>query len=357
MTKIKKETDVIISGLLAQKFVVWKFADFTGWALLIFVILYFKRFDKMANSLKIFSGNASIALTQKIVDSLDMPIGDSSIKKFSDGEIWVKYNENIRGSDVFIVQSTYSPADNFMELLIMIDAARRSSARRITAVIPYFGYARQDRKDQPRVAITAKLVANLIRTSGVDRVLTIDLHAPQIQGFFDIPLDHIYSSPILAEYFKKVNITDLVVLAPDIGGVKMARAYAKRLKAPLAIIDKRRFGPNQTEVMHLIGSVEGKNILIIDDIVDSAGTLVKAAERANREGANNIYAACTHSILSGDAIKRIKESSITEFVVMDTIPLPEEKKIESIKVLSVANLLGNAIKRIHNEESISILFD
>lgn len=311
----------------------------------------------MANSLKIFSGKASAALTQKIVSYLDIPPGDSSIKIFSDGEIWVKYNENIRGCDVFIVQSTCAPAENFMELLIMIDAARRSSARRITAVIPYFGYARQDRKDQPRVAITAKLVANLIRTAGADRVLTIDLHAPQIQGFFDIPLDHIYSSPILAEYFKKRNITDLVVLAPDIGGVKMARAYAKRLKAPLAIIDKRRSGPNQTEIMHLIGSVEGKNILIIDDIVDTAGTMVKAAERAGREGAKNIYAACTHPILSGDAIEKLKKSNITEFVVMDTIPLSKEKKINIINTLSVANLLGNAIKRIHNEESISILFD
>ena len=311
----------------------------------------------MANSLKIFSGKASAALTQKIVSYLDIPPGDSSIKIFSDGEIWVKYNENIRGCDVFIVQSTCAPAENFMELLIMIDAARRSSARRITAVIPYFGYARQDRKDQPRVAITAKLVANLIRTAGADRVLTLDLHAPQIQGFFDIPLDHIYSSPILAEYFKKVNITDLVVLAPDIGGVKMARAYAKRLKAPLAIIDKRRSGPNQNEVMHLIGSVKDKNVLIIDDIVDTAGTMVKAAERADREGAKNIYAACTHPILSGNAIKKLKESNITEFVVMDTIPLPKEKKIDIIKILSIANLLGNAIKRIHNEESISILFD
>ncbi len=311
----------------------------------------------MANSLKIFSGKASAALTQKIVSYLDIPPGDSSINIFSDGEIWVKYNENIRGCDVFIVQSTCAPAENFMELLIMIDAARRSSARRITAVIPYFGYARQDRKDQPRVAITAKLVANLIRTAGADRVLTIDLHAPQIQGFFDIPLDHIYSSPILAEYFKKINITDLVVLAPDIGGVKMARAYAKRLKAPLAIIDKRRSGPNQTEVMHLIGSVKGKNVLIIDDIVDTAGTIVKAAERAGREGAKNIYAACTHPILSGDAIKKLKKSNITEFVVMDTIPLSKEKKIDIINTLSVANLLGNAIKRIHNEESISILFD
>jgi len=311
----------------------------------------------MANSLKIFSGTASRDLAEKIVSFLDMSLGDSSINRFSDGEIWVKYNENIRGCDVFIVQSTYAPADNFMELLIMIDAARRSSARRITAVIPYFGYARQDRKDQPRVAITAKLVANLIRTAGADRVLTMDLHAPQIQGFFDIPLDHLYSAPVLADYFRKQNITDLVVLSPDIGGVKMARAYAKRLKAPLAIIDKRRSGPNLAEVMHLIGTVKEKNILIIDDIVDTAGTLVKAAESAAKKGAKNIFAACTHAILSGDAIKRLKRSNLTEFVAMDTIPLPKEKILDNFTILSVANLFASAIKRIHNEESISILFD
>jgi ribose-phosphate pyrophosphokinase len=311
----------------------------------------------MANSLKIFSGSASAALTKNIASYLDIPLGNVSIKRFSDGEIWVKYNENIRGCDVFIVQSTYPPAENFLELLIMMDAARRSSARRITAVIPYFGYARQDRKEQPRVAITAKLVANLIRTAGADRVLTIDLHAPQIQGFFDIPLDHIYSSPILTEYYKKLSINDFVVLAPDIGGVKMARAYAKRLGVPLAIIDKRRSSPNEAEVMHLIGSVEGKNVLIIDDIIDTAGTIVKAAERAGSDGAKNVYAACTHPILSGQAINNLKESNLKEFVIMDTIPLPKEKKLKNMKILSVANLLGNAIKRIHNEESISILFD
>jgi ribose-phosphate pyrophosphokinase len=311
----------------------------------------------MANSLKVFSGNSSKALTKKIVSYLDIPVGDSSITRFSDGEIWVKYNENIRGCDVFIVQSTYSPAENFLELLIMIDAARRSSARRITAVIPYFGYARQDRKDQPRVAITAKLAANLIRTAGADRVLTIDLHAPQIQGFFDIPLDHIYSSPVFAEYFKKRNLKNMVVLAPDIGGVKMARAYAKRLKAPLAIIDKRRSGPNQADVMHLIGEVNDKNVLIIDDIVDTAGTMVKAAERACKEGAKSVITACTHPILSGGAIKNLRSGSVSEFVIMDTVPLPKEKKLDKIKVLSVANLFGSAIKRIHNEESISILFD
>ncbi|MCU0642903.1 MAG: ribose-phosphate pyrophosphokinase [bacterium] len=307
--------------------------------------------------MKIFSGNASRSLAEKIVSYLNIPLGDLSIRYFSDGEIWVKYNENIRGRDVFIVQSTYSPANNFLELLIMIDTARRSSARRITAVIPYFGYARQDRKDQPRVAITAKLVANLIATAGADRVLTMDLHAPQIQGFFDIPLDHLYSSPILVEYFKAKDIKDIVVLSPDIGGVKIARAYAKRLDAPLAIVDKRRPNPNESEVMTLIGSVKNKNILIIDDIVDTAGTMIQAAEKAREDGALNIYAGCTHPILSGTAIERLKKSNFTEIVVMDTVPLDPYKQIDKIKVLSVANLFGNAIKRIHNEESISILFD
>ena len=304
----------------------------------------------MANSLKIFTGTANRELAEKIAQYLDISLGESSINRFSDGEIWVKYNENIRGCDVFIVQPTCSPSDNFMELLIMIDAARRSSASRITAVIPYFGYARQDRKDQPRVAITAKLVANIIRTAGADRVLTMDLHASQIQGFFDIPLDHLYSSPILAEYFKKRKIPDLVVLSPDIGGVKMSRAYAKRLKAPLAIIDKRRSGPNRAEVMHLIGEVKDKNLLIIDDIVDTAGTLVKAVERAKKEGAKNVYAACTHPILSGDAIEKIRKSALKEFVMMDTVSINQEKMLSNFKIISVANMFGNAIKRIHNEE-------
>lgn len=311
----------------------------------------------MDNSLKIFAGNASLKLAEKIAAHLHLPLGDSTIRYFSDGEIWVKYNENIRGCDVFIIQSTGAPASNIMELLIMIDAARRSSARRITAVIPYFGYARQDRKDQPRVAITAKLVANLITAAGADRVLTMDLHAPQIQGFFDIPLDHLYSSPILTEYINSKNIDDLVVLSPDIGGVKMARAYAKRLHVPLAIIDKRRPRPNRAEVMNLIGTVRGKNILLIDDIVDTAGTIIQAAEAARAEGAKDVYAGCTHPIFSGNAIERLKQANFMEIVVMDTIPLGENKMFDKIKVLSVASLFGSAIKRIHNEESISILFD
>jgi ribose-phosphate pyrophosphokinase len=311
----------------------------------------------MNDSLKIFAGTNGTKLAQKIGDYLGMPLGDSSIRYFSDGEIWVKFNENIRGCDVFIVQSTNSPANNLMELLIMIDAARRSSAKRITAVIPYFGYARQDRKDQPRVAITAKLVANLITTAGADRVLTMDLHASQIQGFFDIPLDHLYSAPVMVDYFQHQGIENLVVLSPDIGGVKIARAYAKRLHVPLAIADKRRPKPNEAEVMNLIGEVKGKNILIIDDIVDTAGTMIQAGEKALHEGAIGAYAGCTHPILSGDSINRIKTSKFSKIVVTDTVPLNEEKKIDKIKIISVANLFGNAIRRIHNEESISILFD
>jgi len=311
----------------------------------------------MANALKIFSGNASKKLSEKIVSYLGLPLGNSSTKYFSDGEIWVKYNENIRGCDVFIIQSTYSPGDNLLELLIMIDTARRASARRITAVLPYFGYARQDRKDQPRVAITAKLMANLVATAGADRVLTMDLHAPQIQGFFDIPVDHLYSSAILTDYFRKKRLEDPIVLSPDIGGVKLARAYAKRLKVPLAIVDKRRPEPNKSEVMNLIGSVENKDVIIIDDIVDTSGTMVKAAERAMEQGARSIYAACTHPILSGEAINKIKESKFSQIVVTDSIPLPPEKRLDNITVLSVASLFGNGIKRIHNEESISILFD
>jgi len=311
----------------------------------------------MRNDLVVFAGNSGRQLAKKIVAYLGIPLGDSSIVYFSDGEIWTKYNENVRGCDVFIIQSTYAPANNLMELLIMIDAARRSSAKRITAVIPYFGYARQDRKDQPRVAITAKLVANLIATAGADRVLTMDLHAPQIQGFFDIPLDHLYSAPILVEYFRNRGIEDLVILSPDIGGVKFARAYAKRLHVPLAIADKRRPQPNEAEVLNIIGPVKNKNILIIDDIVDTGGTMIQAAEAAIQEGAWGAYAGCTHPILSGNAIEKLKLSKFTEIVVSDTIPLEQNKLIDKIKVISVANLFGSAIKRIHDEESISILFD
>lgn len=311
----------------------------------------------MADELKIFAGNASKGLAEKIANYLGINVGSSEVSAFSDGEIWVKYNENIRGCDVFIIQSTYSPSSNLFELLIMLDTARRASARRITAVIPYFGYARQDRKDQPRVAITAKLVANLIATSGADRVLTMDLHAPQIQGFFDIPLDHLYASPILAEYYRNENIADLVVVSPDIGSNALARAYAKRLHAPLAVIDKRRPHPNVSEVLNIIGSVENKNVLIIDDIIDTAGTLIEGAKALKECGAKNIYAACTHPVLSGQARNRLNEVVLSQLTVTDTIPINSEKMLDKINILSVANLFGEAIKRIHSEESISCLFD
>ena len=311
----------------------------------------------MANSLKIFSGTASRDLAEKIVSFLDMSLGDSSINRFSDGEIWVKYNENIRGCDVFIVQSTYAPADNFMELLIMIDAARRSSARRITAVIPYFGYARQDRKDQPRVAITAKWGANLIRTAGADRVLTMDLHAPQIQGFFDIPVDHLFAAPVLLDFIRKQQFENMVIVSPDAGGVERARAYAKRLECSLAIIDKRRVGVNEVESMTLVGNVEGKTAILVDDMVDTAGTMVKAVEAIAAQGAKSVIALATHPVLSGSALERIEQSRLEYLVITDTIPLSEKaQKSPKIKMVSVAPLLGEAIRRIHQEDSVSSLF-
>ncbi len=308
-------------------------------------------------NLKIFSGSANPELAAKIAAELGMELGSVTIERFKDGEIWVKFNENIRGADVFIVQPTNSPADHIMELLIMIDAARRASARRITAVIPYYGYARQDRKDQPRVSITAKLIANLIVGAGANRVLTMDLHAAQIQGFFDIPFDHLYGSYVFTDYFRKKAIPDLVVAAPDVGGIRMARSYAKRLQADLALVDKRRPRANQVQVMNVIGDVAGKNVLFVDDIVDTAGTLVEAAEAMKRHGANEIYAACSHALLSDNAVSRLQESPIKEVVVTDSVWIPQEKRFEKLHILSVASLFAQAIDRIHNEKSISILFD
>jgi len=305
----------------------------------------------------LFSGTANRPLAENIASYLHVSLGDAEISYFSDGEIWVKYNENIRGADVFIIQPTYSPAKNILELLIMIDAARRASAERITAVIPYFGYARQDRKDQPRVSITAKLVANLLTTAGANRILTMDLHAPQIQGFFDIPVDHLYSSTIFTEYFRELKLPDLTVVSPDIGGITLARAYAKRLNAPLAIIDKRRPKHNEAEILNIIGDVDNRNILIIDDIIDTAGTLCNAATSLKKNGAKDIYVACTHPLLSGPALERLQNAPITGIQVTDTVALAEEKKIDKIDILTAANIFGEAIKRIHSEESISSLFD
>jgi len=305
----------------------------------------------------VFSGNSNLALAEKVSAYLNVPKGDSVVRYFSDGEIWARYNVNIRGADVFILQSTNPPANNLMELLIMVDAAKRASAERITAVIPYFGYARQDRKDQPRVAITAKLVANLLVTAGVDRILTMDLHTPQLQGFFDIPVDHLYSATIFADHFREMKINDLTVLSPDVGGITMARAYAKRLGAPLAIIDKRRPKHNSAEIVNIIGDIAGRNILMIDDIVDTAGTLCNAAQVLRERGAQDIYVACTHPLLSGEAVTRIAESPIKKIIVADTVDLPARKSIEKIDILTTSALFGEAVKRIHSDESISSLFD
>jgi ribose-phosphate pyrophosphokinase len=308
-----------------------------------------------SSELKVFSGRSNRPLAEKIAAALGKPLGSCEIKDFHDGEMWVKYSENIRGCDVYIVQSTNPPADKLLELLIMIDAARRASARKVVAVIPYFGYARQDRKDQPRVSITAKLVANLITVAGAERVITMDLHAPQIQGFFDIPVDHLYSSAVLVKHFKDHPIPDLAVASPDVGGIKMARAYAKRLEAELVVIDKRRPKQNEAEVMNIIGDVEGKNILIVDDLVDTAGTLVNAVKALQNAGAKKVYAAATHPVLSGGAVERINASTLEKMVVTDTLPL----KVESpkIEIESIAQLFAEAIKRSYKHQSISSLFD
>ncbi len=313
----------------------------------------------MKNNLLVFSGNSNKKLASDICNYLGIKLGDAAVGTFSDGEIHVKVNENVRGHDVFVIQSTSFPSnDNLMELLIMIDALKRSSAQRITAVLPYFGYARQDRKDQPRVPITAKLVANLLTVAGANRVLTIDLHAGQIQGFFDIPLDHLFAFTIIAEYIKKHKLDkNVVIVSPDVGGIKTARAFAKRLKCGLAIVDKRRVNDRQAEAMHIMGDVKNKHAILIDDMVATAGSLVEAVEALRKNGAYDVHAAATHAVLCGPAIERIKNSQLKELVVTDTIPLDKGKKLNNIKVLSVAPLLGEAIKRIHEEESISVLFD
>lgn len=302
-----------------------------------------------------FSGRSNRPLAEGIAAEIGESLGQCEIKTFSDGEIWVKFSDNIRGSDVFIVQSTMPPAENLLELLIMIDAAKRASARKVAAVIPYFGYARQDRKDQPRVSITAKLVANLITTAGADRVITMDLHAPQIQGFFDIPVDHLYSSAILVKHFRKNKVTNLAVASPDVGGIKMARAYAKRLEADLILIDKRRPRQNEAEVMNIIGDVAGRNILIVDDLIDTAGTLCNAVTALKQQGAAEIYAACTHPVLSGDAIERIEKSGLKKIIVTDTLPVKNSSK--KIQIESVARIFAEAMKRTFRHMSISSLFD
>lgn len=311
-------------------------------------------FDKLA----ILSGNANPKLAEDIGKYLRVKLTQTDISKFSEGEIQVKINENVRGKDVFVIQPTCPPPnDNLMELLVIIDALKRASAKRITAVLPYYGYARQDRKDQPRVPITAKLVADLITTAGASRLLTIDLHAGQIQGFFNIPVDHLYAVNVFVEYYAKLRLENVVVVSPDVGGIKMARAYAKRFNADLAIIDKRRVNSEQTEVMNIMGEVEGKNAIIVDDLVATAGSLVEATNALKQHGAKDIYAAITHPVLSGPAIDRIENSALKELAVCDTIPVEDAKQHGRVKILSIAPLLAEAIKRIHHEESVSCLFD
>lgn len=309
------------------------------------------------SEIKIFTGNAHKELAADIAKELGVPLGDAEVGRFSDGEISVNINETVRGVDAFIIQPTCSPVNgNIMELLVMIDAFKRASAGRITAVIPYYGYARQDRKAKARDPITAKLVANLITAAGADRVLTMDLHAAQIQGYFDIPLDHLHGGPILAEHFKKKNIQDLVVVSPDLGSVGRARTFAEQLDAPLAIIDKRRPKANVSEVMNIIGDVKDKNVILIDDMIDTAGTLVNGAEALKKFGAKEVYSCCTHPVLSGPAIDRIEKSVLKEVVVLDTLPLSSEKRIEKIKVESVAPIFASAIRKIFANESVSKLF-
>jgi len=305
--------------------------------------------------LAIFAGRSNLALARAIAEKYGTKLGAVTIKSFSDGELYVKYQQSIRGADVFIVQSTPPPGENIIELLLLIDAAKRASADRVTAVIPYFGYARQDRKDQPRVSIASKLFANLLSEAGADRVLTMDLHAPQIQGFFDIPLDHLYASSIFVDYFRANPIEDLVVVAPDVGSLKMARSYSKRLNAGLAFVDKRRPSQNVAEVMNIIGEVDKKNILLVDDLIDTAGTITNAAVALKERGAGRIMASSTHPILSGPAYQRIEDSPIDKFLVTDTVPL--KKPSEKITVLSVAGLFAESIRRIYTDDSISTLFD
>ncbi len=312
---------------------------------------------KSSGELKVFSGNANRPLAQRIADSIGLPVSDASITSFPDQETQVKINENIRGRDVFIVQPTSPPANqHLMELLIMIDACRRASASRITAVIPFFGYARQDRKDQPRVPITAKLVANLIVAAGANRVLTMDLHAQQIQGFFDIPVDHLYAAPVIYRYFKQKNLKDLVMVSPDIGGTKMVSAYANMFHAPLAIVAKKRKSASDVEVLNVVGEIKGHDVLLVDDLTETAGTLTRAATVLKEKGAKRVFAAVSHAVLNPAALDRLRKSELEELVTTDTVP---HSKVSGFKLteLTVAPLLGEAIKRIHDAESVSSLFD
>ena len=311
------------------------------------------------NKLKIFSGRSNPSLAVKIAETLNTNLGEISIRTFSDGEIWVKYEENIRGCDVFLIQSTNGPSENIIELALMIDAAVRASADTVTVVIPYFGYGRQDRKDQPRVPISSRVMIDLLTSMGVNRIITLDLHSTQIQGFAKVPFDNLYSRSILFEAIKDENLNpkSSAVLAPDMGSVKMSQGYAKNLGMHFALIDKRRFAPNKAEVSHLIGTLENLDVLVIDDMIDTAGTTINAARSAIEQGANSVTAVATHGVLSGPAIKRLSESEIKKVIITDTIAIPKEKKIDKIEIVSVAKLFGEAVSRVHNGESVSALFE
>jgi ribose-phosphate pyrophosphokinase len=314
-------------------------------------------YKRVNRDLKVFSGNANQPLAQEICDYLKIPLGKINLTKFSDGELYCQILENVRGTDVFLVQPTSMPVNkHLMELLIMIDAFKRSSATRITSVIPYYGYGRQDRKDKPRVPISSKLVADLLTAAGTDRILSVDLHAGQIQGFFDIPVDHLYAAPVLIEYLKDLNIPDLTIVSPDAGGVERARAFAKRLDADLAIVDKRRTAPNTAELMHIIGQVTGRNIVICDDMIDTAGTLVNTVLALRKKKVGKVIACATHGVLSGPAIERLRNAPIDEIILTNTVPLDDSKLLPNMRILSVGRLLGAAVQSIHEETSVSNLF-
>ena len=313
----------------------------------------------MNNTLKIFSGRSNPILTKRIVDHLGLKLGDVTIRTFADGELWVKFEENIRGKDVFIIQSTNGPAENLIELFLLIDAAVRASAQRVTAVIPYFGYGRQDRKDQPRVPISSRVMVDILTATGADRIISMDLHSTQIQGFASIPFDHIYSRMVLLDKLKSLDLNpeECTVLSPDVGSAAMGQSYAKRLGFHFALIDKRRYAPNKAEVSHLIGDLKGKDVLIIDDMIDTAGTTVSASKAAVDEGANSVIAVATHGVLSGPAIERLKSAPINKIIITDTIAVSDDKKIPKMDIVSVADVFSEAIKRIHKGESVSALFN
>lgn len=313
----------------------------------------------MDKQLKIFSGRSNPILAKKIADSLGQNLGDITIKTFADGELWIKFEENIRGTDVFIIQPTNSPGDNIIELALLIDAAVRASAKTVTAVIPYFGYGRQDRKDNPRVPISSRVMVDMVTATGANRIITMDLHSTQIQGFATIPFDHLYSRMVLLDAIRDLalNPDNSVVLSPDVGSARMSQAYAKRLGMHFALIDKRRYAPNKAEIVHLIGDLKGKDVLIIDDMIDTAGTTVNAANAAKENGANSVTAVATHALLSGPAIESIKKSAIGKIIVTDTLSIPDEKKLDNMEIVTVANVFGEAIKRVFEGKSVSALFE